>query len=97
MITKREDWGTSSANEGEWKKDSVKEIIDCLEEVIKEDLSKADKNEDIEIKLFKGLKLKSTYVPSHVGKNPKTNKDIIVKDKIKISCKLTDYFKNKLL
>ena len=55
------------------------------------------KNDDIEIKLFKGLKLKSTYVPSHVGKNPKTNKDIIVKDKIKISCKLTDYFKNKLL
>ena len=47
--------------------------------------------------LFKGLKLKSTYVPSHVGKNPKTNKDIIVKDKIKISCKLTDYFKSKLL
>ena len=63
----------------------------------KEDLSKANKNDDIEIKLFKGLKLKSTYVPSHVGKNPKTNKDIIVKDKIKISCKLTDYFKNKLL
>ena len=95
MIIKRDDLVTSIANELELNKYSVKEIIDCLEEVIKEDLSKADENDDIEIKLFKGLKLKSTYVPSHVGKNPKTNKDIIVKDKIKISCKLTDYFKNK--
>ena len=47
MIIKRDDLVTSIANELKLNKYSVKEIIDCLEEVIKEDLSKADKNEDI--------------------------------------------------
>lgn len=96
MIIKRDDLVTSIANELELNKYSVKEIIDCLEEVIKEDLSKADENDDIEIKLFKGLKLKSTYIPSHIGKNPKTNEDVIVDDKIKVIAKVTDYYNNKL-
>ena len=37
MIIKRDDLVTSIANELELNKYSVKEIIDCLEEVIKED------------------------------------------------------------
>lgn len=96
MIIKRDDLVTEISNKLDLHKYSVKEVINCLEEVINGDLIKANKNEDIEIRLFNGLKLKSTYIPSHIGKNPKTNEDVIVDDKIKVIAKVTDYYNNKL-
>lgn len=96
MIVKKDDLICEISQRMNLHKYSIKEVLECLEEVINDNLSKADLDNDVEIKLFKGIKLKSKLIPSHIGINPKTNEVITVADKINISCKITDYHKRKL-
>lgn len=96
MIIKKDDLISEISKRMNLHKYSIKEVLECLEDVINDNLSKANCDEDVEIKLFKGMKLKSKLIPSHSGINPKTNEVITIDDKINVSCKITDYHKRKL-
>ena len=96
MIIKKDDLISEISQRMNLHKYSIKEVLNCLENVINDNLLKANYDEDIEIKLFKGVKLKSKLVPSHRAVNPKTNEIVTVNEKFNISCKITDYHKRNL-
>jgi len=75
---------------------SIQTVVDCLEETIREYLLQADANENIEIKLFEGIKLKSKFVPAHKDIHPETKEEIMVDDKVWITSKVTRNLNRKL-
>ena len=83
MIIKKDDLISEISQRMNLHKYSIKEVLNCLENVINDNL-------------LKGVKLKSKLVPSHRAVNPKTNEIVTVNEKFNISCKITDYHKRNL-
>ena len=96
MIIKKDDIISEVSERMNLHKYSIKEVLECLEDVINDNLLKADCDNDVEIKLFKGFKFKSKFIPSHISINPKTKETINVADRLNVSCKITDYHKRNL-
>lgn len=77
-------------------KTAIKDIYNILEDSIFESLSMAGKKNDICIKLFEGISLDGTYVPSKEKKNNLTGEISFVESKIKPKFNITRSYCEKL-
>lgn len=72
---------------------NVAEIHTALEEIVNELLLSADENSDVEIRLFFGLGLYSTFIPKRNKRLP--NKKIVqVDDHLRFQAKFSDAWKD---
>ena len=74
----------------------VETFLDSLEEVILENLSKADFDEDVEIQLVKGFTVGAVKNPAYNAKDPRNQNDVTVPEKIMPYTKFTYTFKQKI-
>lgn len=78
-----------------YKKPTAK-FLDALEEMLTDILSEASLDEDVEIQLVKGLTIGASRNPSHPGKDPRNQNDIVVPEKVVPYAKFTYTFKQKI-
>ena len=71
-------------------------ILDALEDVIIDMMSRANKENPSEIRLFHGWKLGAKILPEREAKNPKTGETIIIPEKMSPYCRFEQTFKKKL-
>ena len=76
--------------------DEVKEAVHLLEDEIFEILSTTSESKDVSIRLFEGITIDATFVPSKVKINNLTGKEIEVPGKIKPKVNVTRYYVNSL-
>lgn len=74
----------------------VKDIYNTLEKVIFDAVSSVNENQDISIRLFKGISLDGTYMPEKTKKNNLTGKESFVESKIKPKFNITRSYCEKL-
>lgn len=84
------------SNKSGFYKKYVETFLDCLEEVIIENLSKADFDEGVEIQLIKGFTVGAIKNPSYNAKDPRNQNEVVVPEKIMPYTKFTYTFKQKI-
>lgn len=81
--------------DGEYSKREITRILDSLEFFIYDNLIQATESHGVQIRLFGGLQLISTYVPEKVC-NTCFGDNITIPARIKTKAKLTRYYNQKL-
>ena len=76
--------------------DEVKEAVHLLEDEIFEILSTTSEDKDVSIRLFEGMTIDATFVPSKKKMNNLIGKEIEVPGKIKPKVNITRYYVNNL-
>lgn len=74
----------------------VRKIYNELENIVFEKLSSVNENQDMYIKLFKGIILEGVYVPTTVKTNNLTGKENLVQSKIRLKCNISRSYSEKL-
>ncbi len=74
----------------------VKIVMKALENVIFSTLKNVSFDEDVSIKIFKGLYIDGTYIPDKQIRNNLTGKLIDVTNKIKIKARITREYLEKI-
>lgn len=77
------------------KKD-LRFVLDALENVIMNMMTRAEKDQPSEIRLFHGWKLGAKILPERESKNPKTGEKVVTPEKISPYCHFEQSFKKKL-
>lgn len=75
---------------------SVKEIYNALESEIERLLSSADPETDINLRLFEGISISSTFVPEQTKLNNLTGKMLTSSSKIKPKANITRSYCEKI-
>lgn len=81
------------ANETGVSQKKAREIIDTIEALTVNQLAVANEETSVEVKLFTGLSVKSTYVPAHEGRNPQTGETLTIAAKNRVSAKIGNVLK----
>ena len=77
-------------------KSVIKDIYNTMENVIFNNLSSANKKQDISIRMFEGVTLDCVYVPEKTMKNNLTGESCFVESKIKPRFNITRSYCDKL-
>ena len=94
-ITREEMIKKLSEKSGYYQKD-IRTLLQCLDEVVFEELSSVTDNEEISIQLVSGIKVKTAVVPERDRVDPRTQKPIVVKATVKPACKFSQDYRLKL-
>lgn len=78
------------------RKDTVYDIYNALESEITELLSTANENEDVVIKLFEGITMNSTFIPSETRMNNLNGETTTFSSRINPKVNITRNFKRKI-
>lgn len=81
---------------GYWKKD-VKKLLQCMDEVVFEQLCEVSPDEEVSIQLVQGCKLQCVPVNERQRKDPRNQNDITCLRTCKLKAKFSDDFKLKLV
>lgn len=84
-----------SEKSGYWMKD-IKAVLQCMDEVVFEELSKATLDEEVQIQMATGIKYSCKIIPSRDRVDPRNLQPITVGETIKPSVKFSQDYKNKL-
>lgn len=66
----------------------LREAIDVLEDVVKDELAKADAKTTVEVKVFSSLVVVSEHVPSRQARNPQTGEVFMTTPKNRVKVKV---------
>lgn len=84
-----------SDKSGYYQKD-IKILLQCLDEVVFEELSSVIDDEEISIQLVSGIKVKTAIVPERNRVDPRNQQPITVKATVKPACKFSQDYRLKL-
>lgn len=84
-----------SDTSGYYQKD-IRILLQCLDEVVFEELSSVVDDEEISIQLVSGIKVKTAIVPERNRVDPRNQKPITVKATVKPACKFSQDYRLKL-
>ncbi len=94
-ITREEIIRKLSDKSGYFQKD-IRVLLQCLDEVVFEELSGVTDDEEVSIQLVSGIKVKTAVVPERDRVDPRNQKPIVVKATVKPSCKFSQDYRFKL-
>lgn len=94
-ITREEMIKRLSAKSGYYMKD-VRNLLQCMDEVVFEALCEVTDDEDIAVQLIQGVKLSTHVVPERDRVDPRTQEPIVVKATVKPACKFSQDMRLKL-
>ena len=84
-----------SEKSGYWKKD-IRYLLQCLDEIVFDELSSVTDDEEVSIQLVSGIKVKTAVVPERERVDPRNQKPIVVKATVKPACKFSQDYRLKL-
>lgn len=79
------------AKKSDYLQRDVKKVLETLENVIVDRLSKEE-----EVKLFHGFSVVGTMKDQHIARNPKSGEEIVVPAKIAVKAKISPSFKKRV-
>ena len=94
-ITREEMIRKLSDKSGYFQKD-IRLLLQCLDEVVFEELSSVTDGEEVSIQLVNGIKVKTVVVPERDRVDPRTQEPIVVKATVKPACKISQDYRLKL-
>lgn len=94
-ITREEMIKKLSEKSGYYQKD-IRTLLQCLDDVVFEELSSVTDDEDVSIQLVSGIKVKTVVVPERDRVDPRNQKPITVKATVKPACKFSQDYRLKL-
>lgn len=94
-ITREEMIRKLSDKSGYFQKD-IRVLLQCLDEIVFEELSSVTDDEDVSIQLVSGIKVKTAVVPERDRVDPRNQNPIIVKATVKPACKFSQDYRLKL-
>ena len=74
----------------------VRNLLQCMDEVVFEALCEVTDDEDISVQLVQGVKLSTHVVPERDRVDPRTQEPIVVKATVKPACKFSQDMRFKL-
>jgi nucleoid DNA-binding protein len=81
-----------SEKSGYYQKD-VRNLLQCLDEVVYECFDEVTSDEDIMIQLVKGIKVGCSIKPERTRKDPRTQEDIVCKPTCKPKARFSEDFR----
>ena len=94
-ITREEKIKKLSDKSGYYQKD-IRFLLQCLDEVVFDELSSVTDDEEISIQLVSGIKVKTAVVPERDRVDPRNQNPIVVKATVKPACKFSQDYRFKL-
>ena len=94
-ITREEMIKKLSDKSGYFQKD-IRVLLQCLDEIVFEELSSVTDDEEVSIQLVSGIKVKTVVVPERDRVDPRNQKPITVKATVKPACKFSQDYRFKL-
>ena len=94
-VTREEMIKKLSDKSGYYQKD-IRVLLQCLDEVVFEELSGVADDEEVSIQLVSGIKVKTAVVPERDRVDPRNQKPIVVKATVKPACKFSQDYRFKL-
>lgn len=94
-ITREEMVRKLSEKSGYYQKD-IRALLQCLDEVVFEELCEVSDDNDITIQLVQGIKVSAHVVPERDRVDPRTQAPIVVKATVKPACKFSQDYRLKL-
>ena len=94
-ITREEMIKKLSEQSGYYQKD-IRVLLQCLDEIIFDELSSVTDGEEVSIQLVSGIKVKTAVVPQRDRVDPRTQKPIVCKPTVKPACKFSQDYRDKL-
>lgn len=84
------------ASSTDFFKKNIEEVFEALEKCVHSELSTADENNSVEIKILPGLCIKSEYKPAAIGTNPATQNKINIPPHLLVKTKISETFKERV-
>jgi nucleoid DNA-binding protein len=94
-ITREEMIKKLSEKSGYYQKD-IRILLQCLDEIVFEELCGVTDENDVSIQLVQGVKLQCVSVPERARKDPRDQSDIVCSSTCKIKAKFSQDLKLKL-
>lgn len=94
-ITREEMIRKLSDKSGYYQKD-IRTLLQCLDEIVFEELCEVTDENDVSIQLVQGVKLQCISVPERQRKDPRNQNDITCSSTCKIKAKFSQDLKLKL-
>ena len=96
MTITREDMIKKLSDKSGYYQKDMRMLLQCLDEVVFEELSSVTDDEEILIQLVSGIKVKTAIVPERDRVDPRNQKPITVKATVKPACKFSQDYRFKL-
>lgn len=96
MTITREDMIKKLSDKSGYYQKDIRLLLQCLDEVVFEELSSVTDDEEILIQLVSGIKVKTAIVPERDRVDPRNQKPITVKATVKPACKFSQDYRFKL-
>lgn len=84
-----------SEESGYWQKD-IRNVLQCLDDVVFEYFGEATEEEDILIQVVQGIKIGCSIVPERTRKDPRTQAEIVCAPTCKPKSKFSEEFRIKI-
>ena len=96
MILKKKEIANELASKTGFFKSSMEDVVDALEDIIVEKLGEATFDEDVTIKLSKGLTIGAHRVEAREARDPRNQNVIKIPEKVIPYAKFTYTFRQKI-
>ena len=96
MTLTREDMVRKLSEKSSYYQKDIRYLLQCLDEVLFEELCNATLDEDVKIQIATGIKIGCKKCPQRSRKDPRDQSDIIVAESPKLFTKFSQDFKLKL-
>lgn len=96
MTITREDMIKKLSDKSGYYQKDIRMLLQCLDEVVFEELCNATLDEDVKIQIMTGIKLGCKKTPERQRKDPRNQNDIVVAESPKLFTKFSQDFKLKL-
>lgn len=96
MTITREEMIKKLSEKSSYYQKDIRFLLQCLDEVVFEELSGVTDNEEVSIQLVSGIKVKAVVVPERDRVDPRNQKPITVKATVKPACKFSQDYRLKL-
>ena len=96
MIIKKKEIANELASKTGFFKSSMEDVVDALEDIIVEKLGEATFDEDVKIKLSKGLTIGAHRVEAREARDPRNQNVIKIPEKVIPYAKFTYTFRQKI-
>lgn len=75
---------------------TIHKIYDALEEVVASNLATANEEKDVQVRLFEGISINSTFLPERSYTNYFVGEEMKAKEKIKVKANITRRYSENL-
>ena len=96
MTITREEMIRRLSEKSKYYQKDIRVLLQCLDEIVFEELSAVTDEEEVSIQLVSGIKVKTAVVPERERVDPRNQKPITVKATVKPTCKFSQDYRVKL-